>query len=82
MEKIVLQFSKEYRQEYSLKPVVSVTKCVKKHAILIPAYALYYPLIQNEDLLKKVVKDLQEDVKNAEAKYQVLKTHAEQKLNE
>ncbi|CAB4009892.1 transforming acidic coiled-coil-containing 1-like [Paramuricea clavata] len=37
---------------------------------------------KNEDVLKKVVKDLQEDVKNAEAKYQVLKSHAEQKLQE
>ena len=39
-------------------------------------------LFQNEDVLKKVVKDLQEHVKNAEAKYQVLKGHAEQKLQE
>ncbi|XP_028403223.1 transforming acidic coiled-coil-containing protein 3-like [Dendronephthya gigantea] len=37
---------------------------------------------KNEDVLKKVVKDLQEDVKNSEAKYQVLKGHAEQKLQE
>ena len=37
---------------------------------------------KNEDVLKKVVKDLQEHVKNAEAKYQVLKGHAEQKLQE
>ncbi|XP_046850035.1 transforming acidic coiled-coil-containing protein 3-like [Xenia sp. Carnegie-2017] len=37
---------------------------------------------KNEEVLKKVVKDLQEDVKNADKKYQILKGHAEQKLQE